>query len=133
MDYQLAEQQAGQLQQQSQGILEQMRLLAQRFQTDAKDETIGKELTMALRSIALSVQGYQQMGGQMMQQMAQYIQMLEQQLQSHPQPTMQPRGWAGGMGSGFGGGFMGNLVTGLGLGAGMGVAENVVSDLFNIL
>ncbi len=135
MNFDLAEQQAAQLQQQSQEIMQQIQALGQRLLTDAKDPTTGRELALALRGIAMSIQAYGQNEGMIRQQMAQYIQMLEQGMQSHPQAPVQPQGWAnglGGGGSGFGGGgFMSNLVSGLGVGAGFGIAENVVNDIFN--
>ncbi|MGO9444279.1 MAG: hypothetical protein ACLPXB_05795 [Thiobacillaceae bacterium] len=61
MDFQLAEQQATQLQQQSQSIQQQMRALVQRLFSEAKDETTGRVLTIDMRLIALSMQGYGEM------------------------------------------------------------------------
>lgn len=140
MNFDLAEQQTAQLQQQSQEIMQQIQALGQRLLTEAKDPTTGRELAIALRAIAMSIQSYGQTEGMIRQQMAQYIQMLEQGMQSHPQPPVATQGWANGMGAGGGfgsagsagrSGFLGNLVSGLGVGAGFGIAENVVNDIFN--
>ena len=130
MDFQMADQQASQIREQSQQTLQHMQALAQRLRSDAKDETTGRELAMDLREIAMQMQSSQQTTLLLIQQMGQYIHTLEGQLQTHPQPTVQPRGWFGN-GGGYGGGFMGSLVSGLGMGAGFGLAEDVVNDVFN--
>ena len=127
MDYQMAEQQASQLRQQSQGILQQTQALGQRLRTEAKDEATGRDLAMDLREIAMATQSYNQSVLLLIQGMAQYIQQLEQQAQTHPLSNFRPMGWSQAGGSGF----LGSLVSGLGLGAGFGLAEDVVNDIFN--
>lgn len=132
MDFQMADQQALQIRDQSEQTLQKMQKLAQQLRTDAKDETTGRELAMDLREIAMQIQSSQQSTLMLLQQMGQYIHTLEGQLQSHSQPTVLPRGWFGnGGGYGSGGGFMSNLISGLGMGAGFGLAEDAVNDLFN--
>ncbi|HXZ93495.1 MAG TPA: hypothetical protein VEG36_11520 [Burkholderiales bacterium] len=129
MDYSNAQNQVMQVEQQSQALVQNIQTLAQKLKTAAPDEATGREWSMDLREIALSVQNENQMLANLVLQMGQYIQTLEAQLQSHPAPTVQPRGWAGA----GGGGFLGNLTAGLGMGAGFGLAEDAINGIFNAL
>jgi hypothetical protein len=129
MDYSSAQNQVMQVEQQSQTLVQNIQTLAQKLKTAAPDEATGREWSMDLREIAMSVQNENQMLANLVLQMGQYIQTLEAQLQTHPAPTVQPRGW---MSSG-GGGFLGNLTAGLGMGAGFGLAEDAINGIFNAL
>lgn len=131
MNYESAENQIAQVQQQSQTVLQNMQALAQKLRSAAPDEATGREWSMDLREIAMSIQSQNQMLQMLVGQMAQYIHTLEGELQTHPNPSVQPRGWASAPAR-SGGGFLGNLTTGLGLGAGFAVAEDAVNDLFNL-
>ena len=129
MDYSNAQNQVVQVEQQSQTLIQNIQTLAQKLKSAAPDEATGREWSMDLREIALTVQSENQMLAALVTQMGQYIQTLEAQLQTHPSPTVQPRGW---MSSG-GGGFLGNLTAGLGMGAGFGLAEDAINGIFNAL
>jgi hypothetical protein len=129
MDYSSAQNQVMQVEQQSQTLVQNIQTLAQKLKTAAPDEATGREWSMDLREIAMSVQNENQMLANLVLQMGQYIQTLEAQLQTHPAPTVQPRGWV----SSGGGGFLGNLTAGLGMGAGFGLAEDAINGIFNAL
>ena len=129
MDYSNAQNQVVQVEQQSQTLIQNIQTLAQKLRSAAPDEATGREWSMDLREIALSVQSENQMLANLVTQMGQYIQTLEAQLQTHPNPSVQPRGWA----SSGGGGFLGNLTAGLGMGAGFGLAEDAINGIFNAL
>lgn len=129
MDFNNANGQLAQVQQQSQAVLQNFQVLAQKLTQAAPDPTTGREWAMDLREIALAVQTQNQNVTMLLNQMAEYIRNLEQQLATHPSPSIQPQGWANSIG---GGGFLGTVTSGLGLGAGLAVGENVVNDLFSL-
>lgn len=130
MDFTSASNQLSQIQQQSQGVIQNIQAFAQKLAAAAPDPNTGREWAMDLKEIALGVQGQNQSASLLLNQMAEYIRNLEQQLATHPNPTVQPQGWSSGLGSG--GGFLSNVTTGLGLGAGLGLGEDLVSGLFNL-
>ena len=130
MDYNTAQNQVTQVEEQSQSLVQNIQTLAQKLKSAAPDDATGREWSMDLREIAMTVQSQNQMLATLVTQMGQYIQTLEAQLQTHPNPTVQPRGW--GM-QGGGGGFLSNLTAGLGMGAGFGLAEDAINGIFNAL
>ena len=132
MDFTAAQNQIAQVQQQTQTTMQQLQTLAQKLRAAAPDEATGREWSMDLREVAMSMQNQNQMMIMMINQMAEYIRTLEAQLATHPNPAVQPRGWGSQSSMGGGGGFLGNLTAGLGMGAGFAVAEDVVNDLFNL-
>jgi len=125
MDYPMAEQQMTQVQQQAKATMEKVQSLAEKLRSQAPDDTTGREWSMDLREIAMTMQQQNQTTLMLLQQMGQYINTLENELHTHPAPTVQPRGW------GSGGGFLSSLTSGLGMGAGFAVAEDAVNDIFN--
>ncbi len=129
MDFSSAQNQVMQVEQQSQTLVENIQTLAQKLKGAAPDEATGREWSVDLREIAMTVQNQNQMLAMLVSQMGQYIQTLEAQLQTHPNPTVQPRGWA----SSGSGGFLSNLTAGLGMGAGFGLAEDAINGIFNAL
>ena len=129
MDYNTAQNQVVQVEQQSQSLVQNIQTLAQKLKSAAPDEATGREWSVDLREIAMTVQNQNQMLAMLVSQMGQYIQTLEAQLQTHPNPTVQPRGWA----SSGSGGFLSNLTAGLGMGAGFGLAEDAINGIFNAL
>ncbi|MDA8109051.1 MAG: hypothetical protein M0015_10535 [Betaproteobacteria bacterium] len=129
MDFSSAQNQVMQVEQQSQSLVENIQTLAQKLKSAAPDEATGREWSVDLREIAMTVQNQNQMLAMLVSQMGQYIQTLEAQLQTHPNPTVQPRGWA----SSGSGGFLSNLTAGLGMGAGFGLAEDAINGIFNAL
>ena len=129
MDFNSATGQLAQVQQQSQAVMQNFQALAQKLSAAAPDPTTGREWTMDLREIALSIQTQNQNMTVLLNQMADYIRNLEQQLTTHPSPTLQPQGWSNSLGSG---GFLSTVTSGLGLGAGLAVGEDLVGGLFNL-
>jgi hypothetical protein len=132
MDYQMAENQAVQLQNQANQVGQQIRQLADKLQAKIADPHLARELMLDLREVTIAVQQQNQSALMLIQQMAQYIHSLESNLamQPQPQPYFQPRGWAAQPYPTMGGGFMGNLASGFGLGAGFGLGEDLVNDIF---
>ncbi len=131
MDYSTAENQIAQVEQQSQGVIQNMQQFAQKLRTAAPDETTGREWALDLREIAMAMQNQNQAMVSLVNQMADYIKSLESQLATHPNPAVQPRGWSTQMPT-SGGGFWNSVTSGLGVGAGFAVANDLVSDLFNM-
>lgn len=132
MDYQTAENQAVQLQNQSQQVAQGIKTLADKMQTKVTDPALSRELALDLREAALSMQKQNQSTLMLVEQMAQYIHELESHVNSLPQSNFQTGGWARRPYVG-GGGFMGSIVSGLGMGAGFGLANDLVGGLFNAL
>ncbi len=130
MDYSTAETQIAQIEQQSQGVVQNMQQFAQKLRAAAPDETTGREWALDMREIAMAMQNQNQAMVALVNQMAEYVKMLEAQLATHPNPGVQPRGWAGQASTG--GGFWGSVTSGLGVGAGFAVANDLVGDLFNM-
>lgn len=130
MDYSTAENQIAQVQQQSQGVIQNMQQFAQKLRTAAPDDTTGREWALDLREIAMAMQNQNQMMVGLVNQMAEYIKTLEAQLATHPNPSVQPRGWT--TQASTGGGFWNSVTSGLGVGAGFAVANDLVNDLFNM-
>ncbi|HUZ72703.1 MAG TPA: hypothetical protein VMU87_06945 [Stellaceae bacterium] len=133
MDYQAAENQAVQLQNQADQVVQGIKGLADKLQTKITDPALGRELVLDLREAALAIQKQNQSTLMLVEQMAQYIHGLETQMNALPQSGFQSRGWAGQPYASGGGGFMGNVMSGLGLGAGFGLASDLVGGLFNAL
>lgn len=132
MDYQTAENQAVQLQTQSDQVAQGIKGLADKLQAKVTDPALTRELVLDLREAALSIQKQNQSTLMLIEQMAQYIHALESHVNAQPQSGFQTRGWANQPYVGSGGGFMGNVMSGLGLGAGFGLANDLVGSLFNI-
>ncbi len=130
MDYSTAETQIAQIEQQSQGVVQNMQQFAQKLRAAAPDETTGREWALDMREIAMAMQSQNQAMVGLVNQMAEYVKTLEAQLSTHPSPSVQPRGWAAQPSTG--GGFWGSVTSGLGVGAGFAVANDLVSDLFNM-
>ncbi|HMA89844.1 MAG TPA: hypothetical protein VKP89_13990, partial [Burkholderiales bacterium] len=89
MDYSNAQNQVLQVEQESQTLIQNIQTLAQKLKSAAPDEATGREWSMDLREIAMSVQNENQMLANLVTQMGQYIQTLEAQLQTHPNPSVQ--------------------------------------------
>ena len=133
MDYQTAENQAAQLQTQSEQVAQSVKGLADKLQAKVADPALSRELVLDLREAALSIQKQNQSTLMLVEQMAQYIHELESHVNAMPQSNFQTRGWSSQPYAGSGGGFMGNVMSGLGMGAGFGLANDLVGGLFNAL
>jgi len=133
MNYQTAENQAVQLQNQSDQVAQGIKGLADKLQAKVTDPALARELVLDLREAALAIQKQNQSTLMLVEQMAQYIHALESHVNSLPQSGFQTGGWANQPYVGSGGGFMGNVMSGLGLGAGFGLASDLVGGLFNAL
>lgn len=132
MDYQTAENQAVQLQTQSDQVAQEIKGLADKLQAKVTDPALARELVLDLREAAFAIQKQNQSTLMLVEQMAQYIHALESHVNAQPQSGFQTRGWANQPYAGSGG-FMGNVMSGLGLGAGFGLANDLVGSLFNII
>jgi hypothetical protein len=132
MDYQTAENQAVQLQNQSEQVAQGIKSLADKLQAKVSDPTLSRELVLDLREAALAIQKQNQSTLMLVEQMAQYIHDLESHVNTLPQSSFQTRGWST-QPYGGGSGFMSNIVSGLGMGAGFGLANDLVGSLFNAL
>ena len=128
MDYQTAENQAVQLQNQSEQVAQSVKGLADKLQAKVSDPALSRELSLDLREAALSIQKQNQSTLMLVEQMAQNIHELESHVNAQPQSSFQTRGWAGRPYGG--GGFMSNVMSGLGMGAGFGLANDLVGSLF---
>lgn len=133
MDYQTAENQAVQLQNQSEQVAQGVKNLADKLQAKVADPALSRELALDLREAALAIQKQNQSTLMLIEQMAQYIHDLESHVNALPQSSFQTRGWATQPYGGSSGGFMGNVMSGLGMGAGFGLANDLVGSLFNAL
>lgn len=133
MDYQSAENQALQLQTQSDQVAQQVKELADKLQAKVPDPVLARELVLDLREAALAIQKQNQSTLALVEQMAQYIHALESHVSAQPQSGFQTGGWANQPYFRSGGGFMGNVMSGLGMGAGFGLANDLVGSLFNAL
>lgn len=131
MDYQTAENQAVQLQNQSEQVAQTVKGLADKLQAKVADPALSRELVLDLREAAVSIQNQNQSTLMLIEQMAQYIHELESHVNTMPQSNFQTRGWSNQSYAGGGGGFMGNIVSGLGMGAGFGLANDLIGGLFN--
>ncbi|MDE2165420.1 MAG: hypothetical protein KGJ66_03665 [Alphaproteobacteria bacterium] len=128
MDYQTAENQAVQLQNQSEQVAQSVKGLADKLQAKVSDPALSRELSLDLREAALSIQKQNQSTLMLVEQMAQYIHDLESHVNAQPQSGFQTRGWA--TRPYGGGGFMGSVMSGLGMGAGFGLANDLIGSLF---
>lgn len=138
MDYQTAENQALQLQNQANDVVQGVKSLADKLQSKVSDPQLARELVLDLREAALSMQKQNQTTLMLIEQMAEYIHALETHVnsvpqQSYPQQNFRTGGWAGQPYAGRGGGFMSNVMSGLGMGAGFGLASDLVGGIFNAL
>jgi hypothetical protein len=130
VDYQIAENQAIQLQQQADQVGQGIKALADKLQAKISDPMLARELMLDLKETALAIQRQNQSALMLIQQMAEYIHSLETHVNSLPQSTYSTRGWASQPYAGAGGGFMSNVMSGLGMGAGFGLASDLVSSIF---
>lgn len=133
MDYQTAENQAVQLQNQSEQVAQGIKTLADKLQAKVSDPNLARELVLDLREAAVSIQNQNQSTLMLVEQMAQYIHDLESHVNALPQSSFQTRGWSTQPYGTSGGGFMSNVMSGLGMGAGFGLANDLIGGLFNAL
>lgn len=148
MDIQTIDQEYQQLQSQSQETIQEIRTLADKFQSAAKGgNQDAREWLLDLKSIALAVQAEQNQVSQLLQAIHAFVANQSSAMQAAPmqqpapwaqQPTMAPGGYPPGyvqpQQGGFGG-MLGNFLnSGFGraieMGAGFGIGDDLINKIF---
>ncbi|MGK9450011.1 hypothetical protein ACSSZE_01915 [Acidithiobacillus caldus] len=137
MDIQTVDQQYQQLQQEAQGVMQSLQMLAGKLKTAADGgNQDAREWLLDLKELALNIQQEQQQAMAVMQALHQAMQNAQNQWQPGYPQTPQPQGYGqSGMQPGQGGGFLSNFLnSGFGraieLGAGFGIGDDLINSIF---